>query len=66
MADEMGLANKGGHALPDGKSAPLVIDPIDAGVPTSGSPGDGDLRFLPERPDNTTGITSPVASGPIK
>lgn len=66
MADEMGLANKGGHALPDGKSAPLVISPIDAGVPTSGNPGNGDLRFLPERPDNTTGITSPVASGPIK
>lgn len=63
---EMGLENKGGHALPDGKSAPLVISAIDAGVPTSGNPGDGDLRFLPERADNTTGVTSPVASGPIE
>ena len=63
---EMGLENKGGHALPDGKSAPLVISTIDAGVPTSGNPGNGDLDFLPERADNTTGVTSPVASGPIK
>ena len=63
---EMGLEKKGGHALPDGKSAPLVINTIDAGVPTSGNPGDGDLKFLPERADNTTGITGPVASGPIK
>ena len=63
---EMGLENKGGHALPDGKSAPLVIKPIDAGVPTSGNPGNGDLDFLPDRADNTTGVTSPVQSGPIK
>ena len=63
---EMGLENKGCHALPDGKSAPLVISTIDAGVPTSGNPGNGDLDFLPERADNTTGITSPVGSGPIK
>jgi hypothetical protein len=63
---EMGLENKGGHALPDGKSAPLVIEPIDAGVPTGGNPGDGELKFLPERADNSTGVTSPVASGPIK
>ena len=63
---EMGLEKKGGHALSDGKSAPLVIDPIDAGVPTSGNPGNGDLRFLPERADNSTGVTSPVSSGPIK
>lgn len=64
---EMGLENKGGHALPDGKSAPLVISAIDAGAPTSGSPGDGDVSASwPERADNTTGITSPVSSGPIK
>ena len=63
---EMGLENKGGHALPDGKSTPLVISSIDAGVPTSGNPGPGQLDFMPERADNTTGITSPVASGPIK
>lgn len=63
---EMGLENKGGHALPDGKSAPLVISPIDAGAPTSSNPGNGELRFIPERADNTTGITSPVSSGPIK
>lgn len=66
MADEMGLANKSNHAMPDGRSAPLVIDPIDAGVPTSSNPGNGELKFLPDRADNTTGITSPVASGPIK
>jgi hypothetical protein len=63
---EMGLEKKGGHALPDGKSAPLVITTIDAGVPTSGNPGNGNLDFLPERADNSTGVTSPVASGPIK
>ena len=63
---EMGLDNKGGHALPDGKSAPLVVKPIDAGAPTSSNPGGGDLDFLPDRSDNTTGITNPVPSGPIK
>jgi hypothetical protein len=64
---EMGLDKKGGHALPDGKSAPLVITSIDAGVPTSGNPGNGDISASwPERADNSTGVTSPVSSGPIK
>ena len=63
---DFGLTNKGGHALPDGKSAPLVISPIDAGIPTSGNPGMGDLDFLPDRAENSTGITSPKATGPIK
>ena len=61
---DFGLTNKGGHK-PDG-TAPRVVTPIDAGVPTSSNPGNGDLRFLPNRADNSTGITSPKASGPIK
>ena len=61
---DFGLTNKGGHAKPDGKSAPLVISPIDAGAPTSGNPGNGDLAFLPDRADNTViGVPAPV-SGP--
>lgn len=63
---DFGLTNKGGHKLPDGNSVPHVISPIDAGVPTSSNPGNGDLRFLPDRADNSTGVTSPKASGPIK
>lgn len=57
---DFGLTNKGGHKLN------RVVTPIDAGVPTSGNPGMGDLDFMPDRAENSTGITSPVASGPIK
>ncbi len=64
---EMGLENKSGHALPDGKSAPLVISTIDAGAPSGSNPGNGDITASwPDRSDNATGVTSPVSSGPIK
>ena len=62
---DFGLTNKGGHAKPDGKSAPLVLSPIDAGTPTSGDPGPGDISAnFPDVPDNNVkGMPSPV-SGP--
>ena len=61
---DFGLTNKGGHTTDS--SAPRVVMPIDAGVPTSGNPGMGDLVFMPDRAENSTGITSPKATGPIK
>ena len=63
---DFGLTNKGGHKLADPRFAPRVVTPIDTGVPTSGNPGMGDLKFMPDRAENSTGITSPKATGPIK
>ena len=57
---DFGLTNKGGHKMNQ------VVTQIDAGVPTSGNPGMGDLKFMPDRAENSTGITSPKATGPIK
>ena len=61
---DFGLTNKGGTVADS--SAPRVVEPINAGIPTGGTPGNGNLDFLPDRADNTTGITNPKASGPIK
>ena len=63
---DFGLTNKSGQKFNDPRFTPRVVAPIDAGVPTSGNPGMGDLDFMPDRADNSTGITSPKASGPIK
>ena len=63
---DFGLTNKGGHKLADPRFAPRVVAPIDAGVPSSSNPGMGDLDFMPVRAENSTGITSPKATGPIK
>lgn len=63
---DFGLTNKGGHKLPDGNSVPHVISPIDAGVPTSSNPGNGDLRSTPDRAENSTGISTPKGTAAIK
>jgi hypothetical protein len=62
---DFGLTKKGGHAKPDGKSAPLVTTTIDAGAPSGSTPGDGDISaYFPDVPDNNVkGMPSPV-SGP--
>jgi hypothetical protein len=59
MADDMGLANKGGHVM-DGP-VPTVID---AGMPSGGSPGAGEVTGLFAGEHSLGGPVS--GSGPIK
>jgi len=63
---DFGLTNKGGHNLPDPRSAPQDIKPIDSGMPTGAPAQGGNLEFLPQRPDNTVTVTQPKTVGPIK